>query len=111
MRTCVVDPSYQQSYAIRPLPVVLSVGLSTVTYLIDNAFHRHGAPVCHFRGEALLFHEVGENAGVRRKPGNSDTHVRVDRDDLLLVRGEFFGITLQCFDFAPSAPGSGMWTS
>lgn len=44
--------------------------------------------------EALLLHEVGEDAGVRGQAGDGDADVRVDGEEFLLVGGEFFGITL-----------------
>ena len=45
--------------------------------------------------EALLLHEVGKHARVRGQAGNSDADVGVDGEEFLLVRGEFFGISLR----------------
>jgi hypothetical protein len=45
-----------------------------------------------------LFHEIGEYAGVRGEAGEGEAEMFVDGDDFLLVRGEFFGVTLQLID-------------
>lgn len=45
--------------------------------------------------EALLLHEVGEHARVRGQAGDGDADVGVDGEEFLLVRGEFFGISLR----------------
>lgn len=73
---------------------MLCVGLCAITDLGYNSIERDGAAVCHARAERLLFHEVGEDAGVGAEAGDSDAHVCVDFDDLFLVRGEFFCISL-----------------
>jgi hypothetical protein len=46
-------------------------------------------------GEALLLHEVGEDAGVRGQAGDGNADVLVDGEELLLVGGEFFGVALE----------------
>lgn len=45
--------------------------------------------------QALLLHEVGEHARVRGQAGDGDADVGVDGEEFLLVRGEFFGISLR----------------
>lgn len=94
MRSRLVHPSDQQSNAIRSLAVDLCRGLSAVTYLRHDPFERYGTAVGHFRCERLLFHEVGEDAGVRCEAGEGDAEVRVYADYFFLVRGEFFRIPL-----------------
>jgi len=43
----------------------------------------------------LLFHEVGEDAGVGGEAREGDAVVGVDGDYFLLVGGEFFGVALE----------------
>ncbi len=64
MWASLVDTCYQQSHAVRSLAVVLGVGLCAVADGGDEAFKRDGAAVGEAGGEGLLFHEVGEDAGV-----------------------------------------------
>ena len=54
----VVYACNKQTYAIWPVRVVLSVGLSSVADLVDDALDGDGAAVGHFRGKGLAFHEV-----------------------------------------------------
>jgi hypothetical protein len=42
----------------------------------------------------LLFHEVGEDAGVGGEAGEGEAEMLVDGDDFFLVRGEFFCVSL-----------------
>jgi len=44
--------------------------------------------------EALVLHEVGEDAGVGGEACDADADVLVDGEEFLLVRGEFFGVAL-----------------
>lgn len=74
---------------------MLGVGLGTVTDRGDDSFEGDGAAVGEARGEGLLLHVVGEDAGIGGEAGESDAQVLVDGDDLLLVGGEFFGVALE----------------
>lgn len=94
VRAGVVDAGHKQAHAVGPLAVVLGVGLRAITNLRDNAFHRDWSAVGHLGTERLLLHEVGKDAGVGGQASDGNGHVRVDLDDLLLIGGEFFGITL-----------------
>lgn len=69
--------------------------MRTVGDLVDDAFEGNGAAVGHLRGEGLLLHEVGEDAGVRGKAGEGEPEVRVKLDDFFLIGGEFFGVALE----------------
>lgn len=95
MRSRLVHPSNQQTNAIRPLAVDLCRCLSAVADLGDYAFEGYGTAVGHFRCERLLFHEVGEDAGVGGEAGEGDTDVRVYAYYFFLVGGEFFCISLE----------------
>ena len=75
MRTCIVDSRNQQANAVRPLAIMLCVGLCAVTDLVNNTVKRDRATVGHFRGQGLLFHEVGENTGIGGEAGDRDTKV------------------------------------
>ena len=86
MRTRFINTGNKQSHTIRPLSVLLSVELGTVTDLRDDAVHGDGTTVGHSGTEGLLLHEVGEHTGVRRQTGDSHAHMRVDFNDLSLIR-------------------------
>lgn len=73
---------------------MLGVGLSAVADARGDVGEQDGAAVGQARGEGLLFHEVGQDAGVGGEPGEGDAVVGVDGDDLALVGGELFGVTL-----------------
>ena len=75
----------EQTNTIWPLSVLLRVCLGAVGDLVDDAVDGEGAAVGHTGAETLLLHVVGENAGVRCETGDSDAHVRVDFDNLLLI--------------------------
>lgn len=79
---------------------MLCVGLCAVADLSYDSVEGDGAAVCHSRAEGLLFHEVGEDAGVGAEAGDGDAHVCVDFDDFFLVRGEFFCVSLHGISFA-----------
>ena len=64
MRPGLVHAGDEETDAIRSLAVVLRVCLGAVADLRNQAFDGDGARVGHLRCQALLFHEVGEDAGV-----------------------------------------------
>ena len=64
MRPRLVDACYQQPDTVRALTVVLCIGLGPVTDRSYDAFDRDGSAVGQAGGERLLFHEVGEDAGI-----------------------------------------------
>ena len=74
---------------------MLRIGLRAVADHVDDALDGDGAAVGHFRGEGLLLHEVGEDAGVGGEAGEGDGEVVIDADDFLLVGGEFFCVSLE----------------
>lgn len=76
------------------MPTELRIPLRASGDLIDDAFNRNRAAVGQFRGKGLLFHKVREDTGVGSETGEGETKVGVEGEDLLLVRGEFFCITL-----------------
>lgn len=84
----------QESDAIRPLSVVLGVGLRAVADGGYEALERDGAAVGQAGGERLLLHEVGKDAGVGRQAGQGETEVLIDGDYFLLVGGQFFCVAL-----------------
>lgn len=94
MWPCLVHARDEQSHAVGPFAVVLRVCLCAVADLDDQALDGDGPRVGHFGGQALLFHEVGEDAGVRGEAGKRDAQVVVYANYFLLVRGEFFGVAL-----------------
>ena len=95
MRSRFVHARNQQTNTVGSFTVDLCRCLSAVTNLGNNPFERYGSTVSHLRCERLLFHEVGEDAGVGCEAGECDAKVRVYTDDLFLVGGEFFCISLQ----------------
>lgn len=72
----------------------MSIGLCSVADGSYEAFERDGAAVGKAGREGLLFHEVGEDAGVGCEAGEGESEVFVDGDDFLLVGGEFFCVAL-----------------
>ena len=83
----IVNAGDQETDAIGSFTVVLRVCLGAVADLRYQAFDGDGARVGHFGCEALLFHKVGEDAGIGGEAGERDTEVVIYADDLLLVRG------------------------
>jgi len=61
--------------------------LCAVTDGGDEAFERDCATVCEAGGEGLLFHKVGEDAGVGGKAGEGEAEVFVYGNYLFLVGG------------------------
>jgi hypothetical protein len=45
--------------------------------------------------ETLLLHEVGQDARIGCEAGNGDADMLVDREELLLVRRQLLGVTLE----------------
>ena len=84
----------QKANSVWALAVVLGVCLCAVCDGLDCALDWEGAAVGEALREGLRFQEVGEDAGVGGEAGESDTEVRVDCNDLLLVGGELFGVAL-----------------
>ena len=94
MRASGVHTRDQEAYTVGPLAVVLGVGLGAVADAGGDVGEEDGAAVGQARGEGLLLHEVGEDAGVGGEAGEGDAVVGVDGDDFALVGGEFFCVTL-----------------
>lgn len=94
MRAGGVGARDEQADAVGAAPVGLRVCLRARGDLIDDAGERDGAREREARGERLLLHVVAEHARVRGETGEREAVVRVDGDDLLLVRGELFGVAL-----------------
>ena len=69
MRSRFVHARNQQSDTVRPFAVDLRRCLGAVTDLCNDPFERYRPTVSHLRCERLLFHEVGEDAGVRCEAG------------------------------------------
>ena len=90
-----VNTSYEKTHAVWTLPSHLRVPLRALGDLVHDAFQRDGAAVGHLRGEGLLLHEVGEDAGVGGEAGEGEPEVGVELDDFFLVGGEFFGVALE----------------
>ena len=97
MRSQLVDARDQQSHTIGAFAVVLRIGLGAVADHVDDALDGDGAAVGHLAGQGLLFHEVGEDAGVGGEAGEGHGEVVVDADDFLLVGGQFFGVSLELY--------------
>jgi len=95
MGTRLVDARNQEADAVGSLAVVLRVGLRTVADGGHEALERDGAAVRQARGQRLLLHEVGEDAGVGGEAGEREAEVLVDGDDFLLVGGELFCVALR----------------
>ena len=95
MRSRFVHARNQQSNTIGPFAVDLCRSLGAVADLGDDAFEGDGTAVGHFGRERLLFHEVGEDAGVGCEAGEGDAKVRVYANYFFLVGGEFFCIALE----------------
>lgn len=89
-----VDTSNEQSYAIWSPSVLLSVGLRAVCNAGGDFRERDGAVVGEAGGERLLLHEVGQYARIGGKTGESNTVVRINWDDLLLVGRELLCVPL-----------------
>jgi len=87
MRAFCVDASNEQAYPIRPPSILLRVGLRAVRDAGRDLSEGDSAVVRQARGQRLLLHEVGENTGVRGETSEGYAIVRVDFDNLLLVRG------------------------
>ena len=94
MRARFVHSGDQQPDAVRPLTVDLRACLRAVADLVDEALEGDWSRIGHFGGEGLLFHEIGEDAGVGGEAGKGDAEVGVYGEDFLLVGGEFFGVAL-----------------
>ena len=95
-----VDAGDQEADAVRPLAVLLGVDLSAVADAGRDLGELHGAVVGEAGGERLLFHEVGEDAGVGGEAGERDAVVGVDFDDLFLIGRQFLGISLEGWQLA-----------
>jgi len=94
MRARLIDASNQEADAVGSFAVVLGVGLRAVADGGNEALERDGAAVRQARGQRLLLHEVGEDAGVGCEAGEREAEVLVDSDDFLLVGGELFCVSL-----------------
>ncbi len=94
MWASLIDTCYQQSHAVGPLTVVLGVGLCAVANGGDEALKGDGATISEAGGEGLLFHEVGEDAGVGGETSEGEAEVFVNGDDFLLVGGKLFCVAL-----------------
>lgn len=94
MRTHLIDAGNQKTDSVGPLAVVLRVGLRAVANCRDETFDWDCSAVGKAAGERLLFHEVGQDAGVGGEAGEGEAQVLVDGDYLFLVGGEFFCVTL-----------------
>lgn len=94
MRPRLINAHDDKSNTVWTLAVVLGVGLGAVADGGDGALDGERAAVCQARGERLRLEEVGEDAGVGGEASETQTEVRVDRDDLLLVGGELFCVAL-----------------
>lgn len=94
MRARLVDAGNQQAHAVGALAVHLGVDLGLFANHVDECADGHGAAVRQSVAEALLFHEVGEDAGVGGQTGDSDADVFVNVEEFLVVGGEFFGVAL-----------------
>jgi hypothetical protein len=68
--------------------------LRTVADAGGDVGEQDGTGVGEARGEGLLLHEVGEDAGIAGEAGQRDAVVGVDGDDFALVGGEFFCVAL-----------------
>jgi hypothetical protein len=73
----------------------LGIHLRTLADQVDQVPDGHVAAVGEPVGQALLLHEVGEDAGVAGEAGDGDADMLVDGEELLLVGGEFFGVALE----------------
>ena len=94
MRAACVCACDEETYTIRSPSVLLRVGLGAGGDLGYNVGERDGSGEGETFGEGLLFHEVGEDAGVGSEAGECEAVVCVDWYYLFLVGGEFFGIAL-----------------
>lgn len=95
MRALCIDTCDQQPNTVGPLSIMLSVGLSAIANTGCDFGEKDGAVVGEARGERLLFHEVGEHAGVGCEASKAETIVGVDADDLALVGRELFCVALE----------------
>lgn len=89
-----VDAGNEETHSVWSFTVVLGICLGAVADGSDEAFDGDGAVVGHAGGERLVFHEVGEDAGVGGETGERESNVFIDGDYFFLVRGEFFSISL-----------------
>jgi hypothetical protein len=89
-----VDARDEKTHTIGSPAIFLRVALGAIADALGDFRERDGARVSQPAGEGLLLHEVGEDAGVGSKAGESDAIVAVYFDDLLLVRGELFCVAL-----------------
>ena len=78
MRSTLIYPRDQQADAVRSLAVVLRVGLGAVADGGHEARDGDCAAVGQAAGEGLLFHEVGEDAGVGGEAGEGEAEVLID---------------------------------
>lgn len=94
VRACLVDAGNQQADTVGALAVHLGVDLGLFANHVDECADGHGAAVRQSVAQALLLHEVGEDAGVGSQTGDGDADVFVNVEEFLVVRGEFFGVAL-----------------
>lgn len=95
MRAGRINTCNEEADTIWTTAVVLGVDLCAVADAVRDLGNGDRAIVGETGGERLLFHEVREDASVGGEASKSDTIVGVYWDDLLLIRRELFGITLQ----------------
>ena len=95
MRSPGVHARDQQTDTVGSAAVLLGVCLGAICDARGNFGEEDRAVIGQARGEGLLAHEVGEDAGVGGKAGEGDAVVGVDWDDLLLVGGELFCVALE----------------
>lgn len=87
VRALGIDAGDEKADAVGALAVVLGVCLGAVAETLGDFGEQDGTVVGQARGKGLLFHEVGEDAGIRGETGEGDAIVAVDGYYLLLVRG------------------------
>ena len=89
MRTSRVNANDKESYTIGSLSVVHGVVLSAVCERVDDSADGERARVDETGGEGELSHVSGKDTGIGSETGETDSHVVVDSEHLLLVAGEF----------------------
>lgn len=85
MGAALVHSGNEKTNTVRPLSVNLGVDLGLLANHVDEGAERDGAAVGESMAEALLLHEVGENASIGGKAGNGDAGMFVDVKEFLLV--------------------------
>jgi hypothetical protein len=83
--TTLVDTSDKEADTVGSLAVDLSVDLGLFTDHVDEGAEWHSAAVSEAVTEALLLHEVGEDARVGGEASDGDAGVLIDGEELLLV--------------------------